>query len=74
MQPYATSHLIRFAVFLVMAMVISYLPAELVRWAAYPAYGVVVLLLMLVEALGQLGGGSQRWLDHEPIVLQPSEN
>jgi rod shape determining protein RodA len=73
MQPYATSHLVRFAVFLAMAMVISYLPVDLVRWAAYPAYGVVVLLLMLVEALGQLGGGSQRWLDLGPIVLQPSE-
>jgi rod shape determining protein RodA len=33
----------------------------------------VGLLLMLVEALGQMGGGSQRWLDLGPIVLQPSE-
>ena len=73
MQPYAASHLLRFAVFLTMALVISYLPAELVRWAAYPAYAVVIVLLMLVEALGQLGGGSQRWLNLGPIVLQPSE-
>ena len=73
MQPYAASHLLRFAIFLAMALVISYLPAELVRWAAYPAYAAVIVLLMLVEALGQLGGGSHRWLNFGPIVQQPSE-
>ena len=72
-SPYASSQLVRFAVFLVAAFVISYLPVEFVRLAAYPVYAVILLLLMLVEALGQIGGGSQRWLDLGPIVLQPSE-
>jgi rod shape determining protein RodA len=73
MQPYATSHLVRFALFLAMALVIRRLPRELVRWAAYPAYTGVLVLLMGVEALGAIGGGSQRWLALGPLVLQPSE-
>jgi len=72
-DPYASSHLIRFGLFLVMALVIGRLPSDLVRFAAYPVYGAVVLLLLAVEALGAIGGGSQRWLELGPIRLQPSE-
>ncbi len=73
MSPYATSHLVRFGVFLVMALAISYVPRELVLSGAYPAYGAVLLLLVAVEALGAVSGGSQRWLDLGFIRLQPSE-
>ncbi len=73
MEPYATSHLIRFGVFLVVAFVISFLPRELVRAVAYPGYGVILLLLIAVETIGAIGGGSQRWLDLGVITLQPSE-
>ncbi len=72
-QPYAASHLVRYGVFLVMALVISRLPSDLVQFAAYPAYGAVLLLLMAVEAMGAIGGGSQRWLELGFIRLQPSE-
>lgn len=73
MTPFAQSHLLRFAIFLVMAFGISRAPSDFVRLVAYPAYAVVLLLLVLVEALGAIGGGSQRWLNLGPIVLQPSE-
>ena len=73
LTPYASSQLVRFAVFLVAAFVISYLPVDLARVGAYPIYGVVLLLLIAVELLGQIGGGSQRWLNIGPLVLQPSE-
>ena len=73
MQPYAWSHLIRFAVFLAMALVIAHFPYELVRFAAYPAYGGIMLMLVAVEAIGQIGGGAQRWLDLGFVRLQPSE-
>ena len=72
-SPYASSQLLRYAVFLVAAFVISYLPVELTRLAAYPIYGAILLLLIAVEIIGQVGGGSQRWLDLGPIVVQPSE-
>ncbi|MGB3711213.1 MAG: rod shape-determining protein RodA [Erythrobacter sp.] len=73
MDPFASSHLTRFAVFLVMAAVIAALPQPFVRLMTYPAYVVVLLLLMAVEIIGQVGGGSQRWLNLGFIVLQPSE-
>jgi rod shape determining protein RodA len=72
-KPFAASHLIRFAVFLVVAFVISRLPAPLVQFAAYPAYCAILLLLLAVEAMGAMGGGSQRWLELGPVRLQPSE-
>jgi len=73
LQPFAGSHLMRFGVFLVMALVIRRFPRELVSWAAYPAYAIVLLLLMVVEAIGAVGGGSQRWIDLGFMQLQPSE-
>jgi len=73
MDPFASSHLIRFSVFLVMAAVIASLPRNLVRFLTYPAYIAVLLMLVAVEAMGALRGGSQRWLDLGFMVLQPSE-
>lgn len=73
MSPFAGSHLLRFAIFITMALVMTRIPRDVVHWAAYPAYGAVLLLLMAVEALGAIGGGSQRWLNVGPLVLQPSE-
>lgn len=73
MSPYAGSHLVRFAVFMTMALIVSYVPRDPVRMVAYPGYAVVLILLLGVELLGAIGGGSQRWLNLGPIVLQPSE-
>ncbi len=73
MQPFATSHLIRYAVFLTMALIMMFFPRDLVRFMAYPAYAGVLILLVLVEALGAMGGGSQRWLELGFMRLQPSE-
>ncbi len=73
MQPFASSHLFRFGVFLLMAAVITSFPRELVRFLTYPAYVIVLLLLVAVEIMGTLGGGSQRWIDLGFMVLQPSE-
>ena len=73
MSPYATSHLLRFVVTMSMAIVMSFFPMNLAKLAALPIYAAVVLLLMLVETLGAIGGGSQRWLNLGFMVLQPSE-
>ncbi|NBS22645.1 MAG: rod shape-determining protein RodA [Altererythrobacter sp.] len=73
MQPFASSHLIRFAVFMVMAAIIASLPQPFVKFMTYPAYIVVLLLLLAVEIVGAIGGGSQRWLDLGFMRLQPSE-
>lgn len=73
LQPYALSHMVRFAIFTVMAAVIARIPRELTLFMAYPVYVVVLLLLIGVEAIGFVGGGSQRWLTLGPLTLQPSE-
>lgn len=72
-EPYAFPHVVRFFVFLAMAFVMTRFQPEFVKLMAYPAYIGVFLLLILVEAVGAIGGGSQRWLNLGIIQLQPSE-
>ena len=72
-QPFAASHLLRYVAFLAMALAMSAVPREILKGAAYPAYIIVLLLLIAVEAMGAIGGGSQRWLDLGFVLLQPSE-
>lgn len=73
MQPFALPHFLRFGVFAVMTAIIASLPRDAVRLLTYPAYLLVLLLLLAVEIVGQVGGGSQRWLEAGPIRIQPSE-
>lgn len=40
---------------------------------AYPFYGAMLLLLVLVYFVGHSGGGSQRWINFGFFRLQPSE-
>jgi rod shape determining protein RodA len=73
LQPWAATHVLRFFVFLAMAMVIARLRADTFKVLAFPIYGAILVLLVLVEALGFVGGGSQRWLNLGFMTLQPSE-
>lgn len=73
MQPWALLHQIHFFVFLGMAFVISRMSREFFKLMAFPVYGVIVVLLVLVELAGAVRGGSQRWLDIGFMQLQPSE-
>lgn len=73
MQPFAMSHFIRFLVFSVMAAIIASMPRDAVRVLTYPAYLTILVMLLGVEIVGQVGGGSQRWLEAGPIRIQPSE-
>src|SRR3546814_2015638 len=56
-----------------MAIVMSRLPIDLFKQFAFPAYAGILALLVLVELIGAVGGGSQRWLNLGFIHLQPSE-
>ena len=64
---------VRFLVFLGMALVLSRVRAEMWSLLAFPLYGVFLVMLVGVELLGAVAGGSQRWLDLGFIRLQPSE-
>jgi len=56
-----------------MTAIIAALPRDVVRVVTYPGYLAVLLMLLGVEIVGQVGGGSQRWLEFGPIRIQPSE-
>ena len=73
MRPWALTHILHYIVFLVMALVVARIPRELFKQFAYPIYGGLVVLLVLVEAIGKISTGSQRWLNLGFMTLQPSE-
>ena len=73
MQPWAANHLVRFTVFLAMALGLSQVPLRFWMRIAWPAYGITLVALIAVELLGAVKGGSQRWLELGFIRLQPSE-
>ena len=54
-QPFAMSHLIRFSVFLVMASIMVLFSRDAAKFMAYPVYGMVLILLIAVEAIGAMG-------------------
>jgi rod shape determining protein RodA len=70
---YAQPQAMRFALFFAMALAMSRLRPEMFKQAAFPAYVVTLVLLVIVEALGFVGGGAQRWVNLGIINLQPSE-
>jgi rod shape determining protein RodA len=72
-KPWALSQGIKFVVFLTMAIILSRIPERIWKGAAFPVYGVILVALILVELLGAVGGGSQRWLELGFMRLQPSE-
>jgi rod shape determining protein RodA len=73
LYPWALLHTIHFAVFLAMALIMSRFPRDFFKFSAYPVYIAILVMLTLVELLGKIGGGSQRWLNLGFITLQPSE-
>jgi len=72
-MPWAGMQIARFAIFLVMAEIISRLPFSLIRMSAFPVYGAVLVALIVVELVGGIAGGSQRWINLGFMQLQPSE-
>jgi rod shape determining protein RodA len=71
--PWAVNQGVRFIIFSCMAVVLSRIPLELFARFALPAYGVVLVALFLVELIGGVAGGSQRWINLGFMQLQPSE-
>lgn len=55
-----------------MALVAQFRPQWLQRWTPW-LYGLGVVLLIAVLAVGDIGKGAQRWLDFGFVRFQPSE-
>jgi rod shape determining protein RodA len=73
MHPWAIKQAMVFFAFLALAVAMSWMSESTIKAIAFPLYGVTLIMLLGVEALGFVSKGAQRWLDLGPIKLQPSE-
>jgi len=72
-SPWASKQLMRFGVGFVAMIIVALID---IRWwykLSWPCYIVGMVLLIAVEAMGQIGMGAQRWINLGFIQLQPSE-
>ena len=72
-QPWAGAQLTRFIAGLCVMMVLAFVDIRTWLRLAYPLYGVMLLLLVVVEVMGHVGMGAQRWINLGFFVIQPSE-
>ncbi|MBX3483235.1 rod shape-determining protein RodA [Phenylobacterium sp.] len=72
-MPWAAAHLGRFALLLLVMIVLAVVDLRVWFAIAYPLYGFGLLLLVAVEAVGDVRLGAQRWLSIGPFSFQPSE-
>ena len=72
-SPWAEPQMKRFGLGLALMMFVAMVPVWLWRNLSGVAYGVSLVLLVLVALIGDERKGSQRWIDLGFIDLQPSE-
>jgi len=63
----------RFAIGIVIMIVIAQLPPRVLKLWAPALYVAAVLMLLVVDVVGVVGKGAQRWLDLGFMRFQPSE-
>jgi rod shape determining protein RodA len=73
LQPWAAPQGVRFLVGVVILVGVSVVDIRFWMRAAYPAYAIAFLLLIVVQVAGHTGNGSDRWIQLGPLQLQPSE-
>lgn len=72
-EPWAEKQMVRYGMFAVAAVVIALIDIRIWYKLAYPIYGVCLVLLLIVEVMGHIGMGAQRWINLGVIQVQPSE-
>ena len=71
--PWAAPQGMRFVVGLGILVAVALVDIRFWMRAAYPAFAVAFLLLLVVQVAGHTGNGSERWIQIGPVELQPSE-
>ena len=72
-RPWALKQGVTMLFFLAVAVGMSWIRESTIKAVSFPVYGVILVMLILVEMLGFVTKGAQRWLDIGFIRLQPSE-
>lgn len=73
LEPWAMRQIVRFLVGLVILVVFAMIDIRLWMALAYPFYLASLGLLVVVQFMGKVGKGAERWIDLGVIQLQPSE-
>ena len=73
LEPWAAKQMVRYAVTVVLMLVVAVIDIRFWLRAAYAVYGIALILLVAVEVRGAIGMGAQRWIDLGIIQIQPSE-
>jgi len=73
MEPWALQHMVRFAVSLLLMLIIAMIDVRVWMRYSYVLYFFTLMLLGLVEFFGSIGMGAQRWISLGYFSLQPSE-
>lgn len=72
-DPWASKQMVRFSVFLVGMIAIALVDIRIWYKLAYPFYALCLFLLLVVDVMGHIGMGAQRWINLGFIQIQPSE-
>ena len=72
-QPWTSRHLIRFYIFLLMAILISIIDIKIIYKYSYLLFILSLFLLISVEIIGVFGKGATRWIKIFGFSIQPSE-
>lgn len=70
---WAAPQMLRFGLGLILMLALGFVPMWFWRGVSAFSYVLSLVLLLLVELIGEFGMGAQRWIDIGPVQIQPSE-
>lgn len=73
MSPWAFNHVARFCMAFGLMLFVALVPLKFWQVMSIPIYAAGLALLIVVDIIGDVGGGGQRWIAIGPLRLQPSE-
>lgn len=72
-DPWAKNQAIRFAGGLFLMIGVAVIDIRFWMFLAYPLYAAALVMLVIVDVMGEMGMGAQRWISLGFMNLQPSE-
>jgi rod shape determining protein RodA len=73
LDPWASKQIIRFCVGFIIMLGVAMIDIRFWYRMSYPIFIIGFVLLVIVEFMGQMGMGAQRWINLGFIQIQPSE-